>query len=113
MTYQSDYSPLHFGFLTSLSCRREIQIPTSGLEKFITYGELPKFEILDYDPVAYKKKSGGERYGFNLNNALWLVTCSTLSYKDEEIIYDVCRNVWGLLCFLLLLHVHVLKFFMS
>lgn len=65
------------------------------MEKFITYGELPQFELLDYDPVVYKKKTGGEKYGFSLNNALWLVTCATLAYKDEEIIYDVCRNVWG------------------
>ena len=81
--------------LTNCSIRREILIPTSGDQKFYTYGELPPLEIVDYSPAKFKKKSGGEKYGFNLNNALWLVSCSTLAYKNEEIIYDVCRNVWG------------------
>lgn len=83
----------------SAAGRREIHIPTSGAQRFYIYGELPELEVIDYDPILYKKKSGGERYGFSLNNALWLVSCATLAYKNEEVIYDVCRNVWGMFIF--------------
>ena len=95
----------HFSIIIGLLIlnlqRRFIQIPTSGIEKFITFNELPPFEIVAGE---CDKTSKDEllKIGFNLNNALWLTTCAQLAYKDEEVIYDVCKNVWGTSCFFLL-----------
>jgi len=75
----------------SAAGRREISIKTSGLEKFITFSELPAF---DTSPLQTEDSMG--KHGFSLNNALWLVTCANLAYKDEEIIYDVCKNCWDM-----------------
>ena len=72
-----------------------------GSTKVTIFTELPEFEIIDFSPEKYKKKQGGEKFGFSLNNAMWFTTCSTLAYKKAEVINDVCQHIWGKLILLL------------
>ena len=82
----------------SATGRREVKVPTGGIEKFVSFGELPKFELLeDADAQANKKEL--RKYGFNDNIALWLVTCCCLAYKNPEIVGEVTTNVWGMFLF--------------
>mmetsp|Transcript_17553 Transcript_17553/g.68086 ORF Transcript_17553/g.68086 Transcript_17553/m.68086 type:complete len:772 (-) Transcript_17553:57-2372(-) len=77
------------------SGKRELKIPTSLSVKFISFPELPPFEIIADKPD--KKKSREERkYGFSTNNALWLITLMQLAYKKKEIVEDVCNNVYDM-----------------
>ena len=73
----------------SATGRREVKIPTTGVEKFICFGELP--------PLKDTQTKEQRKYGFNTNIALWLVTCCTLAYKKEEVVQAVACHVWGLL----------------
>lgn len=77
------------------SGRRELKIPTSLSIKFISFPELPPFDIIADKPD--KKKSREEKkYGFNTNNAMWLITLMQLAYKKKDIIEDVCNNVYDM-----------------
>ena len=73
--------------------RREVKIPTGGVEKFISFGELPKFDTSPGDGTTLTKAE--RKYGFNTNIALWLVTCCQLAYKNEKVVSAVCCSVWG------------------
>ena len=71
--------------------RREVKVAVNAAEKFVSFGELPKFDTIDQSV----EKKELRKYGFNDNIALWLVTCCNLSYKTEEVIGEVAKNVWG------------------
>lgn len=73
--------------------RKEVKIKTSGVEKFISFSELPKFDTTVKDQAQITKEE--RKYGFNTNIALWLVTSCQLAYKNEDIVNAVCLNVWG------------------
>lgn len=73
----------------SATGRREVKIQTSGVEKFISFGELPSIDDGSQDSKEMQK------YGFSPNAALWLVTCCCLAYKNEETVQAVACHVWG------------------
>ena len=77
----------------SASGRREIKIPTNGIEKFISFRELPHFSEDETTSMLPEDK---KQVGYNSKIALWLITCCALAYKTEDIVKSVCLNVWGM-----------------
>lgn len=66
--------------------RREVKVPTTGQEKFVTFGQLPTLDVNYFSQ---------HEHGFDYNLALWLATSCCLVYKKEEYVEAVVKYVWG------------------
>ena len=77
----------------SATGRREVKIPTTTIEKFHCFGELPALRFDANESSAIAKEHS--KYGFDRHLALWLTTCCQLAYKGENCIQAVCCSVWG------------------